>query len=137
MSLVATSELVDDLQRLGYVERRSDPLDGRAKLIVAGELRVSKQGLGQLVTQLAAGGFLVIEGDAADRRAKRVRRTAEGDQVVRGIRDLLDGIEARWRDEVGPERYEIFRSWSHSSPARSGESPAPGRSGQSTALERT
>jgi hypothetical protein len=27
------SELVDDLQRAGYLERRQDPRDGRAKLI--------------------------------------------------------------------------------------------------------
>src|SRR3954454_17406887 len=34
LSLAATSELVNDLQRLGYLERRPDPHDGRAKLIV-------------------------------------------------------------------------------------------------------
>lgn len=33
LSLAATSELVNDLQRLGYLERLPDPRDGRAKLI--------------------------------------------------------------------------------------------------------
>lgn len=33
MTLPAMSELVDDLQRIGFVERRPDPSDGRAKLI--------------------------------------------------------------------------------------------------------
>lgn len=33
MTLPAMSELVDDLQRIGIVERRPDPTDGRAKLI--------------------------------------------------------------------------------------------------------
>ena len=33
LSLAGTSELVDDLQGLGYLERRPDPTDGRAKLI--------------------------------------------------------------------------------------------------------
>lgn len=33
MTLPAMAELVDDLQRLGIVERRPDPSDGRAKLI--------------------------------------------------------------------------------------------------------
>ena len=33
MTLAAMSELVDDLERLGIVERRPDPSDGRAKLI--------------------------------------------------------------------------------------------------------
>jgi DNA-binding MarR family transcriptional regulator len=33
LSLAATSELVNDLQELGYLERHPDPSDGRAKLI--------------------------------------------------------------------------------------------------------
>lgn len=33
MTLAAMSEVVDDLERLGIVERRPDPSDGRAKLI--------------------------------------------------------------------------------------------------------
>lgn len=33
LSLAATSELVNDLAALGYLTRRPDPVDGRAKLI--------------------------------------------------------------------------------------------------------
>ena len=33
LSLAATSELVNDLADLGYLTRRPDPADGRAKLI--------------------------------------------------------------------------------------------------------
>lgn len=33
LSLAATSELVNDLAGLGYLARRPDPVDGRAKLI--------------------------------------------------------------------------------------------------------
>jgi DNA-binding MarR family transcriptional regulator len=33
MSLSSMAELVDDLERLGYVQRRPDPDDGRAKLV--------------------------------------------------------------------------------------------------------
>jgi DNA-binding MarR family transcriptional regulator len=34
LSLAACSELVNELESLGYLERRPDPTDGRAKLIV-------------------------------------------------------------------------------------------------------
>ena len=85
--------------------------DGGCRIVdLSGELRVSKQGLGQLVGQLAAGGFVVVDNDAGDRRAKIVRRTPAGDEVVRAIRALLVEVEARWRAEVGPERFAVFRS---------------------------
>ena len=35
--------------------------------------------------------------------------TTEDAFRVRGVRELLDGVEARWRDEVGPQRYAVFR----------------------------
>lgn len=70
---------------------------------------MSKQGLGQLVAQLAAGGYVEITDQAGDRRAKVVRRTAEGDRVVRGVRDALDDLEDRWRRAVGADRYRVFR----------------------------
>jgi len=55
LSLAATSELVNDLQDLGYLERRPDPTDGRAKLIfptVRG--RELLDGAGRAVAELEA-----------------------------------------------------------------------------------
>jgi DNA-binding MarR family transcriptional regulator len=86
------------------------PSGGCRIVDLSGELRVSKQGLGQLVGQLAAGGWVAVTDDPADRRAKIVRRTPAGDDVVRGVRDLLADTEGKWRAEVGPDRYAIFRA---------------------------
>jgi DNA-binding MarR family transcriptional regulator len=85
------------------------PADGCRVVDLTGELRISKQGLGQLVGQLVAGGYLESVADPDDRRAKLVRRTARGDDVVRAIRTLLSRVEARWRREIGAERYAVFR----------------------------
>ena len=85
------------------------PPSGCRIVDLSDELRVSKQGLGQIVAQLAAGGYLETVPDPADRRAKLVRRTARGDDVTRTIRALLSRVEARWRREVGAERYAVFR----------------------------
>jgi DNA-binding MarR family transcriptional regulator len=53
MTLPAMSELVDDLQRLGVVERRPDPSDGRAKLICLTEagwdaMRTGRQAIAEM-----------------------------------------------------------------------------------------
>jgi DNA-binding MarR family transcriptional regulator len=53
MSLSAMAELVDGLEQLGYVERRPDPSDGRAKLVCLTDSgwRAIKEGQ-RLISQL-------------------------------------------------------------------------------------
>ncbi len=82
LSLATTSELVSELQRLGYLERRPDPRDGRAKLIFP--------------TQR---GRQVLD-DAGDRVAgiEQYWRELLGDDrfdaMCRTMQDLLDGLTA-------------------------------------------
>jgi DNA-binding MarR family transcriptional regulator len=80
LSLAATSELVSELQRLGYLERRQDPVDGRAKLIFP--TRRGRQALD----------------DAGDRVAEieqHWREVAGGtafDTMCRTMQDLLNAL---------------------------------------------
>ena len=58
MTLPAMSELVDDLQRLGIVERRPDPRDGRAKLICLTDagweaMRIARRVIGEIEADYA------------------------------------------------------------------------------------
>ena len=58
MTLPAMSELVDDLQRLGIVERRPDPGDGRAKLICLTDagwdaMRTARQAIADIEAEYA------------------------------------------------------------------------------------
>jgi DNA-binding MarR family transcriptional regulator len=76
---------------------------------LSGELRVSKQGLGQLVKQLVDSGHLRETPDPADRRARHISRTHRGDEVVGKIHELTGELEARWRKEIGAKRYDVFR----------------------------
>jgi DNA-binding MarR family transcriptional regulator len=64
MTLPAMSELVDDLQRLGVVERRPDPSDGRAKLICLTDA-------GWEAIRIAQGILREIEADYARRVGER------------------------------------------------------------------
>jgi DNA-binding MarR family transcriptional regulator len=64
LSLAATSELVNDLQELGYLERRPDPSDGRAKLIC-----LTERGRGLMAN--AGDRVVAIEQDRSDIVGKR------------------------------------------------------------------
>jgi DNA-binding MarR family transcriptional regulator len=80
LSLAATSELVNDLQRLGYLERRPDPHDGRAKMIVPTERgREALAAAGNRVAEIEAHwGALIGENRFAD--------------TCRALQDLLDAL---------------------------------------------
>jgi DNA-binding MarR family transcriptional regulator len=80
--------LVDDLERLGYVERIPDP---------------------------------------GDRRAKLVRLTARGRQVVIVGREAIAALEERWIERLGEAKMRRLRrlleELSHEAPERAGFGP--------------
>jgi DNA-binding MarR family transcriptional regulator len=78
LSKQAVGEVVDDLERLGYLERAQDPQDGRAKVI-----RLTEQGAEAHRTAL--GIFGDIERDFAERY---------GAERVAMLRELLEEIAA-------------------------------------------
>ena len=85
MTLPAMSELVDDLERLGIVERRPDPTDGRAKLICLTEagwdaVRTAREAIEQIEARYAR-----ILGP------ERFETTAQSlDELLRGLEDDAD-----------------------------------------------
>jgi DNA-binding MarR family transcriptional regulator len=82
--------LVDELEDLGYVERRPDPADRRAKLIVP-----TARGL----EQLRLGDEIVAEIEARHSGAIGAREYAR-------FRDVLRGVVARARDPLVPSTRE-------------------------------
>lgn len=71
---------------------------------------MTKQGCGQFVTYLIETGHLVTEPDPSDRRLRIVRRTPLGQHVLNAVRDRNLRIELTWAEQVGQEKYGIFRS---------------------------
>jgi DNA-binding MarR family transcriptional regulator len=84
------------------------PREGGRLTDLALAMRISKQGLGQLATSLAREGLVDVLPDPVDKRAKIIRRTARGDDVMRVIRSAIEDVENRCRAEVGNEHYETF-----------------------------
>jgi DNA-binding MarR family transcriptional regulator len=78
--------LVDELEQLGYVERRADPRDRRAKLVVP-----TRRGL----EQMRRGDEIVAEIEARHAKATGARDYAD-------FRDVLRTVVARSREEASP-----------------------------------
>ncbi len=80
-SLSATSELVDDLERMGYLERRPDPSDGRAKLVCLTER-------GWTAMRAGRRAIVEIESDWAAQIGQ-----VEFGALAQGLQGLLDGLD--------------------------------------------
>lgn len=94
------------LRVIGYVP----PDRGINITELAERVGMTKQGIGQFVTQLSNDGFLAIEGDPDDRRVRIVRRTAAGNDATHHLAVKLRKLEQRWSRRVGAQRYREFRS---------------------------
>jgi DNA-binding MarR family transcriptional regulator len=90
MTLPAMSELVDDLQRLGYLERRPDPRDGRAKLI--GPTRKGRRAIVQALRAVRE-----IEADYA-----RIVGDEQFAVLVGVLQELVDSRPHSWREPTSP-----------------------------------
>ncbi|MFB9375696.1 MarR family winged helix-turn-helix transcriptional regulator [Kineococcus gynurae] len=85
---------------------------------------LTKQALAQTLDPLLAAGFVEVGPDPADGRARLVRRTSAGTEVVRAVRTAMEQVEADWAAEVGAERWavvrEVLTELSRAKPATSG-----------------
>jgi DNA-binding MarR family transcriptional regulator len=87
----------------------SVPEEGCAVTELAALVGMTKQGCGQFVTSLVATGHLRESPAPGDRRVRLVTRTPLGDATLIRFAAVMEGLEARWRDVVGPRRYALFR----------------------------
>ncbi len=81
LSLAATSELVNDLEEMGYLVRRPDPADGRAKLI-----DLTKRGR----DAMAAAGYRVAD---IERRWSKLVGAKDFAQMCQTMQRLLDELD--------------------------------------------
>ena len=90
---------------LGHV-----PPEGITVTELAERVGMTKQGIGQFVTQLTESGHLTVTRNDDDRRIRVVRRTSKGDKSVGRLSGLLEELEADWANRVGTHRYNEFRA---------------------------
>lgn len=80
---------------------------------LAESAQVTKQTAQFLVDQLESAGYVERAPDPADARAKLVRITPRGHDVIATATAIQSAIEQEWRDHLGPTAYDdLFASLS-------------------------
>ena len=85
------------------------PADGARVTKLAERARVTKQSMGELVTELESLGYVQRTPDLADRRAKLVRFTAKGRRAARIGVKAAAAQERAWAELIGPDRVADLR----------------------------
>jgi DNA-binding MarR family transcriptional regulator len=70
---------------------------------------MTKQSVGEVVDDLVDLGYVERFPDPADRRAKLIRLTDRGKEVQGIAYGLFEGVEERWAERYGPERFAQLR----------------------------
>jgi DNA-binding MarR family transcriptional regulator len=88
----------------GYIRKEGSRLTELAE-----RAQLTKQTMGYLVDYLEERGYVEREPDPDDKRAKIVRLTDEGRELVGVAREIMGRIESRWAELLGEERMEQLR----------------------------
>jgi len=71
-------------------------------------LRLSKQAANDLVREFETKGYITLEPDPDDGRAKRILATQRGRQASETAQVASTSVGRRWAELVGAERYAVF-----------------------------
>jgi DNA-binding MarR family transcriptional regulator len=82
---------------------------GRRLTDLAAIADMTKQAMGEFVSDLAEGGYVTIEPDPADRRAKLVRLTGRGREASAVARRQLGNVERLWAERLGADEIVTLR----------------------------
>lgn len=89
--------------------QRIDPQGSRLTDLAAAA-QASKQATGFLVTELERSGYVERVADPSDRRARLIRMTGRGREVIAIAQVEQDRIEAEWEAHLGRDRMQEMYS---------------------------
>jgi DNA-binding MarR family transcriptional regulator len=98
----------DDLRAVHRPILRDLLFDGQRPGQLAARLGLSKQAVNDILREFEAKGYITLESDPDDGRAKRIVLTSRGWAFGETVEQLSRAISRRWAAEVGHDRYAIF-----------------------------
>ena len=76
---------------------------------LATEMQISRQFVNDLVRQLEQRGYVTLEPDPTDGRARVIRLTDRGHDLKDAVRDEAQMVEQRMIEKLGPQRFAELR----------------------------
>jgi DNA-binding MarR family transcriptional regulator len=130
----ARRRIYEGLRQAGYEDLAQADLavfqfptpDGARPTELAAGALMTKQALNRLLRHLEHRGYLRLEPLSSDQRARVVRLSKRGEQVLATIRELHADIEAEWTDRIGQRRFAALRNAMTDLTAEISSRPGPG-----------
>jgi DNA-binding MarR family transcriptional regulator len=98
----------DDLRPSHRLIMGSPPVDGLRPSQIAARNLLSKQAANDVLRDLEKLGYLRLEPDPADGRARIVRFTERGWRFFRTGRQISTGVSERWATAIGTDRFDTL-----------------------------
>ncbi len=98
----------DDVRLVHAPILRNLLIDGLRPSELAEKLGLSRQAVNDLLREFETNGYIRLEPDATDGRAKRITLTDRGWKLGETAADLSRTVGRRWSRQVGHERYAVF-----------------------------
>ncbi|MDZ7727163.1 MAG: MarR family transcriptional regulator [Dehalococcoidia bacterium] len=100
----------EDLQPSNVLMFRYPTIEGLRPSELAEQLGVTKQSANDMLRQLEAKGYVTLETDQTDGRARLIRFTDRGAALMSFLFDAARRISEEWAEAVGADRLEALRA---------------------------
>jgi DNA-binding MarR family transcriptional regulator len=111
-SRIVNRHVVEGLHERGYADLRSThttllsniDLAGSTVTVAADRAGITKQAMGRLATELEAAGYIRVQGDPKDARARVLQLTKTGKKLMLDSLEVMAELEQRYARSIGRDR---------------------------------
>ena len=111
-SRIVNRHVVEGLHARGYADLRSThttllsniDLAGSTVTVAADRAGITKQAMGRLASELEAAGYIRVQGDPNDARARILQFTRTGKQLMLDSLEVMEELEHRYAGSLGRDR---------------------------------
>jgi DNA-binding MarR family transcriptional regulator len=111
-SRIVNRHVVEGLHARGYADLRSThttllsniDLAGSTVTVAADRAGITKQAMGRLATELEGAGYIRVQGDPNDARARVLRLTKTGKKLMLDSLEVMAELELRYARSVGRDQ---------------------------------